>query len=148
MNKIKVGLLSIGLGNISSVKGVIKILNYNCLVSNKKNDLKECDILIIPGVGSFGSAVDALQNLKLYEFVKTWSEKNKPLIGICLGMQLFGKSSEESENKVGLSIIDCKVRKINNGISHIGWNNLNFLNTKKLNKSKYHENFYFNHSFF
>ena len=109
--------------------------------------LEQSDVIVLPGVGSFAYAMDKLKKSKLDKFIVRESKKNKPIIGICLGMQLLTNCSEENGNHKGLGIIPGKIKQLKNSDFHIGWNNIEVC--KKLTfvqKFNNHE-FFFNHGF-
>ena len=152
-NKIKIGIIDYKLNNLFSIYNGIKKIGYNTsIIEVNIDNYKKYDIVILPGVGSYDSAMRYIKyyniNQKLYEFL---SKKNKLLFGICLGMQLLFEKSFEFKNTKGLCLIEGSVKKLIedkwNPVPHIGWNNV--MNVKKnifeLKKSK---NFYFVHSFY
>ena len=108
--------------------------------------MDKSDLLILPGVGTFYNAMNNLNKLNLVEYLKDYAKDGRPLVGICLGMQLFADYSNEIFKCEGLGIIPGKVDSIKSPVSHIGWNNI------ETKKNSCLENFnnsevYFNHSF-
>ena len=145
-------------GNISSVINSFKEVAENKVkieVTSDVSKIKSTDKVVLPGQGSFKSCVDALQSIKglvdcLNEFVMN---KKKPLLGICVGLQMFADVGyEESETK-GLGWIPGKVTKINNRdgkykLPHIGWNEINIVKDSKIFKNiKDKSHMYFVHSY-
>ncbi|MBV9987993.1 MAG: imidazole glycerol phosphate synthase subunit HisH [Chitinophagaceae bacterium] len=120
-------ILDYGMGNVGSVRNMIKRMNFDCIISSSRADIEASDKLIIPGVGSFDSAVVKLQDLGMYEIIqKKAQDPGAYILGICLGMQLLFNNSEEGVLP-GLGLINGAVRKfnekeINRRIPHIGWN--------------------------
>ena len=112
-------------------------------------DIKNFSHLVLPGVGSFGHCAKSLYLTNLIKFLNKWTFKDKmPILGICVGMQLFADLSEESDNVKGLGWIPGKIKKIKSfskkfRVPHVGWNSVNFNNLNKLNNN----DFYFDHSY-
>lgn len=147
MKNIKVGLIDYGAGNLASVSKLIQFLNMKLVIINRALGLRSVDIVILPGVGNFKSAIQNLHTKNLIESIIEFKSKGNPIIGICLGMQMLATRSFESGETEGLNFISGDVTSIKPGVSHIGWNSIvtvedNFF--KKYN-NKY---FYFNHSYF
>ena len=131
------------LGNIKSIQSLLSELKINNYLSSDVKVINNADIILLPGVGTFGSAINFLKKKKLDKLIINKFIKKKPIIGICLGMQLFFESSCENGNHKGLALIKGKLKKNKN--SHIGWNNLhNETNDFYKIKNKY---FYFNHTY-
>ena len=97
-------------GNISSVKNIIKKAGYKSIITNDPIEIQKSDKIILPGVGSFDYGMNKLKELKLIEPLRIHALNNKPILGICLGMQLMTNSSEEGVEE-GLSLIDAEVIK-------------------------------------
>lgn len=119
-----IGIIDYGIGNIGSLTNAFRFLDIPCIYSGDPKKLRECDRLILPGVGAFQPAMDVLTTLKLDRFIQNWALDGKPLLGICLGMQLLLSESEENGLTPGLNIIPGKVIPIKGGSRkiHIGWN--------------------------
>ncbi len=130
-----VGIVDYGVGNLFSLKSSFRYIGESAeLVSDEKSILA-CDRLILPGVGAFGDAADALKNTGLGEVVKKYAKSGKPLMGICLGMQLLFEKGLEFGEHEGLGLIPGKVVAISplvngNKVPQIGWNSLIFTETK------------------
>ncbi len=120
----KIGLIDYGMGNLFSVQQAFKRINQPLSIICDIKTLKTCDALILPGVGSFDPAMNNLRNTDLIPSIVDWVNNGKPLLGICLGLQLLFESSEEGSLK-GLGVIKGKIRKLPEGtderIPHIGW---------------------------
>lgn len=142
------------MGNLGSVTNIIKKIGHSSVVSSDIDIISKASKIILPGVGSFAKAMDNLHELNLIDILneKALGEKI-PLLGICLGMQLLTKSSEEG-NVEGLGWIDAKTVKFKLNdfpelkIPHMGWNETRFTKTHFLSED-YHEDprFYFVHSY-
>ncbi|MBE5755007.1 MAG: imidazole glycerol phosphate synthase subunit HisH [Clostridiales bacterium] len=148
-------IVDYGVGNLFSLASSFKAIGVDAIVSGDKEVIESAERIILPGVGAFGDASDKLFSSGLAEVVIDQAKKGKPLLGICLGMQLlFDKSFEYGEHK-GLSLIKGEIRPIEEvipkdyKIPHIGWNALQF--TKKSELFKYLNDgdfVYFVHSFY
>jgi len=147
----KVGIINYGAGNLMSIYKATKICGVEPFILDKKND--SVDILILPGVGSFGAAINNMKQNGLFEQVIDYFNKGKPILGICLGIQLLLKTSEEAKSVNGLGIVEGKVVKFrskNLVVPHMCWNIVKFEKENKvlldgLEKEGY---FYFVHSYY
>jgi glutamine amidotransferase len=142
-----IGIINYGIGNIGSLKNAIRSISVPVMDSNDSAELSQCSGLILPGVGAFGAAMAKLNALDLSDFIRRWSLNNKPLLGICLGMQLLLTSSEENGQHQGLDIISGKVVAIPPAprTIHIGWNQVQPQKENKLIDNNGYA--YFVHSF-
>lgn len=142
-----VGIVDYDLGNLFSVERMIKDLNYNVIISSKKQLLSKCDFLILPGVGTFPVAMRNLQKMKLISFIQEWVSEKKFLLGICLGMQLLCENSYEINLTKGLGVIPGNVTPLKNSNFNIGWSKLTVINKNSIFKNFNEDFFYFNHKF-
>ncbi len=147
MTKLTVGIVDYGVGNHNSVHNALKYLDLRCLVSNDHTVLTACDLLLLPGVGAFRSAMQALESKGLDLFLAEQAARHKPILGICLGMQLLGKSSSENGWTAGLGLIPGDVVKLGTGCWHIGWNTATLQKPDPLFNVAHNQDFYFNHSY-
>lgn len=128
-----IALVDYGVGNLFSLKSSFDAIGESVLVTNKEADLKAADKIILPGVGAFGDAAKKLKDTGLGEIVKAEAKSGKPLMGICLGMQLLLETGYEYGVYEGLGLIPGEVRPIQDvipadyKIPHIGWNPLQFV---------------------
>lgn len=149
----KIGIIDYGMGNIQCVANALEYLGYDAVISDQHADLKVCDALILPGVGAFAEAMNNLCNRDLITFLTSEVIDNgKPILGICLGMQLLVESSEELGFHNGLGWIKGKVIAIPPNTSapvpHVGWNNIHTQNSAILfQQLDENSHFYFDHSF-
>lgn len=126
-----IGLMNYGIGNIQSVKNALEKINACFVLINRKADFNKADSIILPGVGSFGSAIQMLNQKKiLIPLKESILVDKKPFLGICLGMQILFEESMESQNIEGLGILKGKVNMFRNikRIPQIGWNSLQVTN--------------------
>ncbi len=146
----KIGIIDYGMGNLHSVKNALDFIGAESFVSDNKEELAAADGLILPGVGAFPDAMERLSEAGLDVFIKDYV-KSKPLIGICLGMQLLFDKSHEFRECEGLSLIGGEVVKIEAvglKVPHMGWNELKLLNPSPITASlKDGDQVYFVHSY-
>lgn len=148
MTKKIVGIIDYGAGNLTSIKKAIESIGLKSHVSSDSDDLKDSDILLLPGVGAFPYAMTALKKSGLDEFILYQSKRGVPIIGICLGMQLLAQSSTEIEYTKGLELIPGEVLPLKEGAWHIGWNDIVINSGDNFLQEYAHSNFYFNHSYY
>ncbi len=150
---MKIVIVDYGMGNIKSITSALKYLGVeDIIVSNKLVDIEQADKLILPGVGSFSKAMNNIKELNLDTILYDTVIKNKkPILGICLGMQLMGESSEEDGDTIGLSFIKAKATKFeikDIKVPHVGFNQVSFSKNSKLyGILPSLSDFYFTHSF-
>lgn len=147
----KIAIIDYGMGNVQSVANALEFLGYNAIITDNHDALRQCDAYILPGVGAFAEAMNNLRSRNLITLLQSQIiEKHKPILGICLGMQLFLETSEEMGLHHGLSWIKGKVVALPNTIQvpHVGWNNCIFTPKSSLFKHlTENSHFYFDHSF-
>jgi len=112
MRNNKIVIVDYGVGNLASLINLLGKFEFEITISNKKNVLKNADCLILPGVGNFTEAIRNLKKNKIFLYLKKLISAGKPTIGICLGMQILFKSSEESAEEIGLGILSGKIIKL------------------------------------
>ena len=147
-------VVNYGMGNLHSIYKKIKSITEKIIVSSKPNDILNASKIILPGVGHFGKAMDKLIQLNLIEMLnEVILVKKKPVLGICLGMQLMAKKSEEG-NVEGLGWFDAEVVKFNKKnpynykVPHMGWNNIIISKPSNLMTNiSDNDEFYFVHSY-
>lgn len=151
--KKDIKILDYGIGNLSSIYQAFERFDIEISFAKNAVDIKQADQLILPGVGAFIKGMSKLESLELVDPIKDFAASGKPILGICLGMQmLFEKSFEFGEHK-GLALIKGSVEKIKyqHGykIPHISWSNLNIHNEnhKIMKNITKHDAFYFVHSY-
>lgn len=149
-----IAIIDYDAGNIASVEKAVKKLGYECIVTRDKEVLQKADKLILPGVGAFKDAMDKLNEYGLTDIVKKLVlEDKKPILGICLGLQLMFESSEENPGVEGLSLLKGEIVRLPEGddrkIPHMGWNSLEFPKKSKLFEGVVKGSFvYFVHSYY
>ena len=155
----KIVIVDYGCGNILNLARAIKFIGYEVDITHDKNKIINSSYVILPGVGAFGNAMKQIEKYNLRNTILEYAKSNKPLLGICLGMQILLTVSYEFGVHKGLGLIEGKVIKISNEknkeikIPHMGWNEIYPNNNKKEWKNKILKNssigksFYFVHSF-
>lgn len=148
-----IGIIDYDAGNIKSVEKALHYLGEETVVSRDPQVLLKADKVILPGVGSFGQAMENLHTYGLVPVIHEMVEKKTPFLGICLGLQLLFESSEETPGVAGLGILKGKIVRIPEGsglkIPHMGWNSLNVRKGAALFKGLEKEPYvYFVHSYY
>ena len=147
-----IAIVKYGMGNVASVQKVLKKLGYSSIITDSHSEIKQSDLILLPGVGSFKQGMENLNNYGLVDLLtKEVLINKKPFIGICLGMQLLATYGNEPEKVAGLGWIDGEVVKIESPkglrIPHLGWNTLNTSSSKELYISSSQKDYYFIHSY-
>jgi glutamine amidotransferase len=143
---MKLVIIDYGAGNIKSIQFAFKRLGYDAILSNNPEEIKAADKVIFPGVGEASSAMKMLKSSGLDALIPTLKQ---PVLGICLGMQLMCKSSEEG-NTEGLGIFDVIVKRFDNSVKvpQMGWNTIANLKSDLFKGVKNEEFMYSVHSFY
>jgi glutamine amidotransferase len=147
-------IIDYGVGNTYSVANAIRFLGYKKIhISDEEQAIREADALILPGVGAFDEAARNLKSRMLNTILgEQVLVKKKPILGICVGMQMFAEGSEENGWHEGLNWIQGKVKKLelpaSFAVPQVGWNNITFSKRDPLfNRTPEQPNFYFDHSY-
>ncbi|UCZ55391.1 imidazole glycerol phosphate synthase subunit HisH [Bacillus shivajii] len=127
-----IGIIDYGMGNLHSVTKALERIGVTPFISEDVEKLQKADSLILPGVGSFRDGMEELEKRDLISFIQNWASQGRPLLGICLGMQLLFDDSEENGLTEGLGLLPGSVRRFpgvtNDGrsykVPHMGWNQL------------------------
>lgn len=141
-----IAIVKYNAGNIKSVENAVKRLGFDCVVTDDEDVLRAASKVIFPGVGEAKSAMSYLHERKLDELIKSMTQ---PVLGICLGLQLMCKHSEEGDTNC-LGIFDAEVKKFPplDIVPHMGWNNLTEIKGNLFNGLSENDNVYFVHSYF
>ena len=141
---MNIGIIDCGGANLNSIYYSFKRLGINAIISNSVNELSEMNAYVLPGVGSADIVMNTLRKRDLINFIKG---TNKPILGICIGMQILFDYSEENQTRC-LGIIDGDIEKfsVNDGLNvpQMGWNKVECDADKDLNGHYYFANSYFN----
>ena len=123
-----IALIDYDAGNIKSVEKALQFLGQEPVVTRDKETLLQAEKVIVPGVGAFGDAMGKMHQYGLVEVLREIADKGTPLLGICLGLQLFFESSEETPGVEGLGLLPGKIVRIPDKegfkIPHMGWNSI------------------------
>ena len=163
-NSLDVVIVDYQLSNLFSVKQACEYVGLNCRISSERKDVVNADALILPGVGSFFDGISNLKKLDLAAPLRDVVGEGRPLLGVCLGLQLLFDSSEEFGYNEGLGLVSGQVKQIpvenkasSRKVPQINWNQIHRYHKKNdqnhrqpniLNEIKDGENMYFVHSYF
>jgi glutamine amidotransferase len=148
-----IGILEFGMCNLRSVKSAVEHLGQDAVfISEGGTDTTELSHLIIPGVGNFHLAMENIRSRGLDRTVAEVASRKKPILGICLGMQLLAESGVEGGETAGLGMVPGRIEKISADyqlpVPHMGWNNLEIRRPHPiLKRIKDHTDYYFVHSY-
>jgi imidazole glycerol-phosphate synthase subunit HisH len=146
-----IAIIDYGAGNLRSVQKAIEHLGGTAKVTSDPTEIMQSDKVILPGVGAFGKAVEALDQLHLRSPILAVIEKGVPFLGICLGLQLLFETSEESPGAQGLAVLQGRVRRFAQGLKvpHLGWNAVTQTRPSLLWQEVPNDSyFYFAHSYY
>lgn len=148
-----VAITDYGLGNLGSIANMLKVIGEKSVITSDADQIRNADKIILPGVGAFDSGMSQLENRGLISIIQEEAKKGKPIMGICLGMQLLGRKSEEGK-KPGLGLLpfdnirfrlpaESKLK-----IPHMGWDIVEFKQDKPLlQEIEGTQRYYFVHSY-
>lgn len=148
-----IAIIDYDAGNLKSVEKALFHLGQETLITRNRDEILYADKVILPGVGSFGDAMEKLHSFDLVDTIKEVTKQKKPFLGICLGLQLLFERSDEANGVDGLGILEGEILRIPDSkglkIPHMGWNSLDIKPNAKLfqgiDNSPY---VYFVHSFY
>ncbi len=148
-----IAIIDYDAGNLKSVEKALVYIGQQVIVTKDRDEILKADHVILPGVGAFSDAMEKLNRFGLTEVIYEVVERQIPLLGICLGLQLLFESSEEGRGVKGLSILEGEILKIPNikdlKIPHIGWNSLEIKKDARLFQGiKQGSYVYFVHSYY
>ena len=146
-----ISIVDYGIGNLRSVQKALEYIGLEGIITSDKESILNSQGIILPGVGAFPDAMDNLKAQGLDLILKEAKDANKPILGICLGMQLLFDESDEIRLCQGLGFIPGKIKKLYGGVKipHMGWNSLNIVNNNPILKGIKEEDYvYFVHSFY
>jgi imidazole glycerol-phosphate synthase subunit HisH len=151
-----IGIIDYGMGNLFSVSKALERLNAPYFISDDSGKLMNANGLILPGVGSFRDAMLRLNESGISELIKRYADTGKPLLGICLGMQLLFEESEENGFTKGLGLLSGEVKRfpgrtkegMDYKVPHMGWNKLVFKRSSIILNNVNESYVYFVHSYY
>lgn len=153
-----VTIIDYGVGNIGSIANMLKKVGSDSIITSDPEQIRRAEKIVLCGIGAFDDGMTKLENMNIVDVLKQKVLEDKtPILGVCLGMQLFTKGSEEG-NKEGLGFVDAYTKRFDfSGIKtekplrvpHMGWNVARNVKQSKLYENMYDEpRFYFVHSFY
>jgi glutamine amidotransferase len=151
-----IGIIDYGMGNLFSVSKALERLDAPYFISEDASELLQADSLILPGVGSFKDAMEKLNESGLTAMIKDYVKTGKPLLGICLGMQLLFEESEENGLTKGLALLPGNVIHFPGvtpegeayKVPHMGWNKIHFFRSSPVLENLHEDFVYFVHSYY
>lgn len=148
-----IAIIDYDAGNLKSVQKAVNFMGEEAVISRDRDEILSADKVILPGVGSFGDAMEKLNKYGLVNTIYDVVDKKLPFLGICLGLQLLFERSDESDGVSGLGILKGEIFRIPDAsglkIPHIGWNSLRFMNDGRLFQDiDDDEHVYFVHSYY
>lgn len=149
-----IAIIDYNIGNLASVYNACKLIDQKAVIVNDPSEVNKYDRVILPGVGAYGDAMEYLNKTGMGNAVLEFAKSGKPMLGICLGMQLLFESSEEFGSHEGLGLIEGKVISFdktkmdmeNHKVPHMGWNKI-FTKQNKLFEGLENPYLYFVHSY-
>ena len=135
------------MGNHASVTHALRDIGFRVRISSDVGVLNEVDVLLLPGVGAFPAAMKALHERGLVTYLQRQAREHRPIIGICLGMQLLASGSHELQYTLGLDLVPGEVIPLEDPKWHIGWNTIECVQNDALLMPSDGQAVYFNHSF-
>lgn len=147
-----IAIIDYDAGNIKSVEKACRYLGYDTVLTRDRKEILSADHIILPGVGSFGDAMEHLEKYGLSSVIRESVEKEIPFLGICLGMQVLFEDSEESPGVLGLHLLDGHIVRFSNQhglkIPQIGWNSLEIFGGRLFRGLSPDPYVYFVHSYY
>ena len=148
-----IAIIDYDAGNIKSVEKAIQFLGEEVVITRNPDEILNASGVILPGVGSFGDAMEKLHRFQLTSVIKEVIKRQIPFLGICLGLQLLFEKSDESPGVEGLGILEGEIKRIPDKgelkIPHIGWNSLKFPHSGRLYEGISQDSYvYFVHSYY
>ncbi|MDH5682022.1 MAG: imidazole glycerol phosphate synthase subunit HisH, partial [Spirochaetota bacterium] len=144
-------IIDYGRGNLNNVKKAFESFHFDARIIEKPDGIPDATGLVLPGVGAFGDSMSALNEMGFSDKIREFAESGKPLLGICLGLQLLFESSEEFGHQEGLGILKGHVKRfdIEEKVPHIGWNQAEYRKESRLFEGIPDRSyFYFVHSYY
>ena len=129
----KIAIIDYGSGNQMSLLNIIKHLRFDAVLTKNEHDIKESSHILIPGVGAYDSTVKKLKNMECFKLLEEQIRNGKPVMGICVGMQILSDFGEENLKSKGLGWIPGNVKKIDcssKRLPHVGWNSISIKKKK------------------
>ena len=130
---MRTAVIDYDLGNLPSVTKALERIGVDNAIVERPDELAAFDVVVLPGVGHFGTGMRNLRERGFDAAIKDWADAGKPLLGICVGLQLFMESSDEDPDERGLGIVKGHVRRLSAPkVPHMGWNTLDVSSDAKV----------------
>ena len=143
-----IGIIDYGAGNLKSVANALDRLGLDYQICSQAEHLARVKTLVLPGVGQFASAMRQLNANGLHSALRDWGREGKPIVGICLGLQLLFPTSEEAPDVPGLGLIPGRVVRLDAAtVPHMGWNRLRTVRETEWLADVDMKHFYFAHGY-
>lgn len=145
-----IGIISYGAGNLKNLQRGLHFGGFDAAILESPEEASGVKLLILPGVGAFAPAMEALNRSGWSDKLRNWHETKRPLLGICLGMQLLCRESTEKGHSKGLGFLHASVELLSKApkLPHMGWNSLEWKSsTPPIPSTKPEETLYFVHSY-
>ena len=148
-----IAIIDYNAGNLKSVEKALHFLGEDCVITRNFHEIETADKVILPGVGAFGDAMEQLKKYELDKVIHQVTAENKPFLGICLGLQLLFRSSDESPGVEGIGLLDGEIVSIppkeGYKIPHMGWNSIEIKEGAGLFRGIENQSYvYFVHSYY
>lgn len=146
-----IGIIDYGMGNLRSVQKAFEFLGFQAVISDDPEVLRKAEKIVLPGVGAFADAITMIREKGIDKMLQEAIEVKKPILGICLGMQLMFEKSYEYGEHTGLGIIKGEIKRLPDQVKipHMGWNSLNVTMRSPLFENLPEEAYvYFVHSYY
>ena len=149
-----IAIMNYGIGNLGSVKNALDFLGFDAKITSDPSEILSADKVILPGVGAFSIAMDTFKSYGFVEVVNKLMEKNTPILGICVGMQMLFQESEEYGIHEGLGLLQGRIIKFKQTVDNItykipqmGWNQIHVVKDNPLLNGLDLKDVYFVHSY-
>jgi len=150
MTAPRIAVLDYGAGNLRSMEKALVRAGGDAFVTSDADEAAKADALVVPGVGNFGQCATRFRDEGLAELARTWVDDGRPLLGVCVGMQILYESSEEAPDTPGLGLLAGRVRRLPSDVTvpHMGWNTLEPVADDRLLEGLAGAHAYFVHSYY
>lgn len=147
---VRIAVLDYGAGNLRSAEKALARAGADAFVTADPDAAAAADALVVPGVGHFGACVRQFRDARLFDLVRGWVDQGRPLLGVCVGMQILYAGSEEDPGAAGLGLVPGRVRRLPPAVRvpHMGWNTVLATRDDPVLAGVAGEQVYFVHSYF
>jgi imidazole glycerol phosphate synthase glutamine amidotransferase subunit len=147
---VRIAVLDYGAGNLRSAEKALAVAGADAFVTADPDAAAAADALVVPGVGHFGACVRQFRDARLFDLVRGWVDQGRPLLGVCVGMQILYAGSEEDPGAAGLGLVPGRVRRLPPAVRvpHMGWNTVLATRDDPVLAGVAGEQVYFVHSYY